>query len=299
MPAEDRADLKRRLGDWKIAIGAPEILAETQAGGSLVRDLAFRSSRDDRVPAVYAVPMNASGPMPALLYCHAHGNRYDIGAAELVQGRPAMQSWLADLTGLGLAVLCVDMPTFGARQQPAEPALAKALLWQGQTLFGLMLAELAAGLDWLAAAPGIDPDRMGALGFSMGATQAFWMAALDPRLRAVVHIGAYADLGALIATGAHDAHGPYMTVPGLLPDWPTGRICGLIAPRPQLVCAGLRDASTPAQAVAIARAQTEAAYRGAGARQALAFHLDPEAGHQVTPAMRAAALAFLARHLVG
>ena len=65
----------------------------------------------------------------------------------------------------------------------------------------------------------------------MGATLAFWLAALDPRMKAVAHLCCFADLETLVASGAHDLHGLYMTVPGLLAVARTGEIAGLIAPR--------------------------------------------------------------------
>lgn len=50
--------------------------------------------------------------------------------------------------------------------------------------------DLAAALDYLDARTDVDPDRVGALGLSMGGEQAIGAAAADPRLRAVVAEGA-------------------------------------------------------------------------------------------------------------
>jgi hypothetical protein len=50
--------------------------------------------------------------------------------------------------------------------------------------------DLAAALDFLAGAPGVAPDRLGAVGMSMGGEQAIGAAAGDERLRAVVAEGA-------------------------------------------------------------------------------------------------------------
>lgn len=297
MDATIRQRLHQALGSWEIRFGPPEIVEETPLRQGTLFDLRFAGSHGQTVPASFALP-EAPGPVPAVLWAHAHGARYTIGRRELTEGRPALRSApLADLLGLGCAVLCVEMPCFGARAAPGEQALAKALLWQGRTLFGQMLAELAAGLDFLAAHPAIDAGRLGMAGISMGATQSFWLAALDPRIAAVAHLCAFADLGRLVETGAHDGHGLYMVVPGLLPLISTGALAGLVAPRPQLVCLGLQDAFTPARAVTPARAELEAAYARTGAPAALEFVVDPASGHVETPAMRAALLAFFRRHL--
>jgi dipeptidyl aminopeptidase/acylaminoacyl peptidase len=78
------------------------------------------------------------------------------------------------------------MPGHGARQaEGSEGALAKAALWRGETLMGRMLGDLAAGLTRSAADPGSMRARIGAMGLSMGATHAYWLAALDDRVAAV------------------------------------------------------------------------------------------------------------------
>ncbi|MDA0187460.1 MAG: hypothetical protein O3C59_08295, partial [Proteobacteria bacterium] len=104
-----------------------------------------------------------------------------------------------------------------------------------------------------------------------------------------------ADIAPLIATGAHDLHGPYMTVPGLLAAGDMGDVAALVAPRPQFVGLGADDPLTPAPARDPALARLSMAYRAAP--MALEVHLSQDSGHVETPAMRAAVLDFLQRHL--
>ena len=234
---------------------------------------------------------------PAVLYIHAHGGKYNIGASELLAGRPALMSpYGPALAQHGTAALCIDLPCFGSRATETESAAAKRHLWHGTTLFGEMLADLAGALDWLQAQDGIDPDRIGALGLSMGATLGFWLAALERRIRAVAHLCCFADLATLVELGAHDRHGPYMTVPGLLPLIRTGQLAGLVAPRPQLACMGSEDALTPPLAIERGLADLTAAYNAASASENLSTLIEP-VGHVETPAMRAAVLNFLAKNL--
>jgi Acetyl esterase (deacetylase) len=193
------------------------------------------------VPARLLWPDTPNGA--AILYAHAHGNRYDIGKAELTEGRPALQDPPLGLylAGLGYTVLCRDIPGFGARQgEGSESALSKAALWYGRPLLGLMLDDLARAQEALAGLSGVDGGRIAVLGVSMGATLAYWHAALTPSVAACAHLCAFARMAPLIATGAHDLHGPYMTVPGLLPAHDMDDVAALIAPRPQLVGAGLQ-----------------------------------------------------------
>ncbi|MGY3438373.1 MULTISPECIES: dienelactone hydrolase family protein [unclassified Marinovum] len=274
------------------------ILGTSECNGWLLEDLRFTGAEGEAIPAYFLRPPDGHAPVPALVYAHAHGNRYDFGRDELILGRPSLCGrYAADLVRRGVAALCLEMPCFGARQHPDESTRAKALLWQGKTLFGQMLAEQKAGVDFLAAHPAILPDRIGALGFSMGSTLAWWLSALDPRIRAAAALCSFADLETLVAAGAHDGHGIYMMVPGLLDLARSGEIAGLAAPRALQICAGFADWSTPQAAFDVGWRDLEAAYTAAGARDRLSIHTEPAAAHVETPAMRAAVLGFLQREL--
>ena len=268
-------------------------------GHYLTERLIFRTRAGEAVNAIMTRPDN-DNTGPAILYLHAHGNRYEIGASELTGGRPALQEPLGPVFAeRGFATLAIDMPGFGARATQSESALAKALLWQGGSMAGQMLGEQAAALGWLAGQPFVDADRIGAFGISMGATFAYWLAGVEPRIAVIAHLCCYADLATLIETGAHDLHGIYLTVPGLLTVASNGEIAGLAAPRPQLICIGDRDPLTPPQAVDRALAETKAAYARAGAAGALTIHRKAETGHEETLEMRRAVLDFFTRTLGG
>ncbi|WP_223814104.1 dienelactone hydrolase family protein [Roseicitreum antarcticum] len=235
-------------------------------------------------------------PWPVVLVIHAHGNRHDIGARELMEGRPAISRPLGpDLTSRGFAALCLDLPCFGARNGESESAAAKAALWQGESLAGRMLAELSAQVAWLSQDPRFDPGRIGVYGLSMGATLGCWLAAVEPRVAALAQLCCFADIGQLIESGAHDLHGLYLTVPGLPALARNGQIAGLVAPRPQLVCVGALDPLTPPDALDVAITDLRAAY--AGSEHALDVLVEPETGHVETPAMRDRVMGFFDRTL--
>ena len=177
-------------------------------------DLRLSFSDGSVAPAWLALP-DGPAPYPAVFYAHAHGNRYETGRDELWDGRPALvRPYGPDILGLGAAVFCLEMPLFGQRRGD-EAALAKAHAWRGQPRWGRMLAEAQAAFTWLAGLPSIADDRIATLGLSMGGAQAFWLGALEPRVAAVAHLCCFADMAELIHCGAHDLHGPYLTVPGL------------------------------------------------------------------------------------
>jgi len=257
--------------------------------------LRFRSRAGEAVRGFLCRPAG-DGPVPAVLAIHAHGNRHDIGADELMQGRPALAGPPGPaLAALGIASLCLDLPCFGERSGVSESAAAKAALWRGRSLAGQMLGECHAAVGWLAAQPWAKAERIGVFGISMGATLGYWLAAVDDRVHALAQECCLADLEALIDSSAHDLHGLYLTVPGLPAVAANGTIAGLVAPRAQFIGLGERDPLTPPEALAVALAQVRAAYAAAGGR--LVIHREPLSGHVETPAMRAAMLAFLAQAL--
>ncbi len=298
-----RSALARCLGHfaptrWSIAART----AEAQASAVFrCERLTLRSTDGSTARAYLTGPSSPWLNLPAMIYCHAHGNRHAIGASELVGGRPALidPPYAVALAEAGFVALCLDLPCFGERASESESAAAKRHLWRGTTLFGQMLSELAGLVDVLGEIGGVDTDRIGAMGISMGATLSFWLAALDTRIAAVAQLCCFADLATLVNDGAHDLHGIYMTVPGLLGTFSTGEIAGMAAPRPQLVCIGTDDPLTPPGAVARAAADAQAAYGARGAGAAFELIAQDGVGHKETTAIRSAVLRFLVAALGG
>lgn len=252
-------------------------------------------SEESTIPARLLLPPSASRTGTGVLYAHAHGNRYEIGMAEVTDGRPSLLQppvglWLAKK---GHTVLCLEMTGFGKRQsEGTESALSKKAQWNGRPLLGLMLDDLGRGFSALSALPGIAPDRIATFGISMGATLSYWFAALEERVARCAHLCAFASIGELLKTGAHDLHGHYMTVPGLLSEHDMGDVAALVAPRPQLIGVGLDDPLTPKAAFKAALAPVAKAY--GDCPEWLETVIEPSGGHAETPAMRSALKHFLA-----
>ena len=86
---------------------------------------------------------------------------------------------------------------------------------------------------WLASQPEVDPDRIGGLGVSMGASHMLYLAAFERRLKAVVSIAAY--------TNAIAVWEPMFGIPGL-----QGYMAQIGQSRQQRVMNGLRAIHIPA-----------------------------------------------------
>ncbi|MDR3473966.1 MAG: dienelactone hydrolase family protein [Devosia sp.] len=292
-----RERLSELFGMREPALELVASIREPQ-GDYVLETLAFEMHGVGPVRGFLTRPAQATGRLPALLYAHSHGGEYGIGARELLDGRTYLLDPLGPVFArAGYVTLCIDMPTFGDRSNVTESAATKALIWHGKSLIGQMLGEQAAALSYLRGRDDVDAARVGMFGISLGSTLAYWLAAVDPRLAAIAHLCCYADYETLIELGAHDGHGIYLLVPGLLNETSTGEIAGLVAPRPQLICVGDDDALTPPLSVDRALPATRLGYAQAGADDALQVYRQPGVRHQETPEMRQRVLGFFARTL--
>jgi dienelactone hydrolase len=294
--AQRRGELWRALGSrpWPVS-GAADIGGECVERRNHLERWRLHLNREQAVPALLLRPHDRM-PRGVVLYCHAHGNRFELGKDELLNGRPALQSPpYGDVLGArGWAVLAIDHWGFGERQEPSERALVKRALWQGDTLWGWRVHDTLAALDWLRGLPGFEALPVVALGLSMGSQMALWAAALDERIAGCIELCGAAEYDALLQSGGFDGHGEYFFVPGLLREFTLAEIAALIAPRPHLSCAGRDDPLTPPAGLASLDTRLREAYAALGAAANWQQLVEP-AGHAETPAMRRQALAWLDR----
>jgi len=201
----------------------------------------------ETVPAYLARPRTVGGRIPAILFNHSHGGGYKIGKKEFVDGREYLQPtpYAKALTDLGYLALCIDHWVFGERSHTSETDTFKAMLWRGQVLWGMMVYDSLRAVDFLLTRADVDPRRIGTLGMSMGSTMAWWLAALDERIKVTVDINCLTDFQALLDDRGLSRHGVYYFVPDLLNHFTTAQINALIVPRAHLGLAGTRDKLTP------------------------------------------------------
>lgn len=298
--AQRRLDLYALLGDLpdrQRPITAQTIRVDHSAAYR-IEHLLLDLNGVEPVPAYFVRPLAADGPLPVILYNHAHGNDYVRGKRELIEGSHALQHppYADALTAAGCAALCIDHWAFGERRGRSESEIFKLMLWHGQVMWGMMVYDSLRALDYLCSRPDVDASRIGTLGLSMGSTMAWWTAALDERVRVCVDICCLTDYQALVESRGLDGHGIYYYVPGLLRQFTTAQINALIAPRPHLSLAGEYDPLTPAAGLRRIDHELRKAYADAGAPQAWALFTSPT-GHYETAAMRAETMRFLQQWL--
>lgn len=288
------------LGDLPVRERSPSArkLAQYDNGEYIVEVLLLIGSGNELVPAYFARPKEAEGKMPVVLFNHSHGGNYHVGKTELIQSSEYLQkpSYAQQLTAMGYGVFCIDMMGFGERRGKAESEIFKELLWNGHVMWGRMVYDNIQALDYLMTREDVDGSRVATLGMSMGGLMAWWLSALDDRVKVCIDIAAQVDAETLIKKRGLDHHGFYSYVPGLLKYFSTADIQKLIAPRPHLSLVGIHDKLTPYEGILIIEEELKKEYREAGAtdRWRLAGY---HCGHIETAGMREEACSFLQNNL--
>src|SRR5205823_4880706 len=295
-----RKQLYELMGDLpprNRRISAKKVSAQEQPGYMLEK-LTLDLNGIEPVPAYFVRPKKLNGKVPVILYNHAHGGDYKLGKDELLIGREALQKppYAELLTSMGYCALCLDTWVFGERSTRTEMDTFKEMLWKGQVLWGMMVYDSLRGLDYLLSRPEADFRRVGTLGLSMGSTMAWWVAALDTRVKVCIDICCLTDFDALIASNGLGGHGIYYYVPKLLKYFTTSQINALVVPRAHLSLAGTLDKLTPPEGLDRVERELTRIYREAGHPETWKL-LRYDVGHQETPEMRKEIVRFLQMYL--
>ena len=275
-----------------------EKLGETERDGYILESWRYDLNGIEPVPGYVARPKGLTGRAPAVVFCHSHGGGYTIGKKEFIEGRSYLQPtpYAKALTDLGYVAICIDTWIFGERSHTSELDMFKAMLLKGQVLWGMMVYDSLRAVDVLVQRPDVDASRLATLGMSMGSTAAWYLAALDERMKVCVDINCLTDLDALIEDKGLSRHGIYYYVPDLMTHFTTAQINALIAPRAHLALAGLRDTLTPVPGLDRIDTHLTQVYASMGVPERWQMRrYDVE--HQETPEGRQAILAFLQRFL--
>jgi dienelactone hydrolase len=297
--ADRREELYSLLGDLPDRhrpISARKNSEESRDGYILER-LTLDLNGIEEVPGYFVRPATGTR-FPCILYNHSHGGNYALGKDELLQSRSYMQPtpYAIDLTRAGYAVLAIDHWCFGGRNHTSELDTFKLMLWRGQVLWGMMTYDSLRALDYLLSRPDVDPSRVATLGMSMGSTMAWWLAALDDRIKVCIDLYCLTDFDALIESKSLHRHGIYYYVPALLKYFTTTQINALIAPRPHLSIIGTEDALTPIKGVDRIERELAQIYSQLEAPNNFVLKRCP-VPHTETESARKEFLAFLATHV--
>lgn len=287
-----RRELWGLLGDlpWRHQPGPAKLVKTEKHEGYTLERLVLDLNGFDPVPALLLIPDRRQSPAPGVLFIHWHGGMYDLGKEQLLSGVDAQPAYAPVCAEKGLVTLAIDSWCFGERKHASDGHIGeedtfKRMLWQGQVLWGMMMFDEFRALDYLARRVEVDAKRLGVFGMSMGATKAWWLAALERRVRLCVDVCCLTDYGELIHADYLRGHGIYYFVPSLLKHFQAAQINELIVPRPRLSVNGRQDPLTPPRGVERIRDHLLPLYGKYGRREDCRIDLF-NCGHVELPEMR-------------
>ena len=309
-PNETRLKLWRLLGDIPPPfLPDVNILSTRDEPTYKLEHLSFANGVGDTVYGYLLLPRNIRTPAPAVLYHHEHGGKYSLGKEAAIKVRENGYAPGLALVEAGFIVLAIDAYGFGQREHQGpggasesgastELSLYKRFIWQGRSLWGMMVHDDLTALRYLRARPEVDPARIGAVGMSLGGSRTTWVAALDETVRAAAPISQMTRYRDFADSGNLRMHAIYYYVPGMLVSGlDMEHIVALTAPRHQLILTGDQDPLSPIAGIHKVMAYAGEVYRAAGAPDNLELMLYEGVAHAYLPAMVEASREFFLRVL--
>ncbi|HOE12518.1 MAG TPA: alpha/beta hydrolase family protein [bacterium] len=282
--AEWRSQARKRYLDSLLpALPAapfePTVIARERRDGYEARKIALNISADSRIPAYLLVP-DGDGPFPAVIALHDHGAHFSIGKEKVVRpfAEPKVrlndaQEWVDkyyegrytgdELAKRGYVVFSMDALFWGDRgrregvEYEAQQALAANLYQIGLSWAGTIIWDDIRSAEFVAGLPEVDPDRIAAVGLSMGSNRAWHLTAATDRVCMGAAICWMGTTEVLTQPGNNQTLGYSafsMLHPGLRLTLDYPHVASIACPKPMLFFNGEQDGLFPIPGV-------EAAYK--------------------------------------
>jgi dienelactone hydrolase len=260
----------------------------------LRKTISFASEAGDRVPAFLLIPHERKGRAAAMLCLH---QTTPLGKQEPAGMGQKNLAYAAELAERGMLTLAPDYPGYGDYK---IDVYAKG--YQSATMKGIWNHRRA--VDVLQSLPEVDPERIGVIGHSLGGHNSLFVAAFEPRIKAVVTSSGFNAFpkyyGGKLSGWSHKGYMPriaseYGADPKRMP-FDFTEILGAIAPRALFINAPLHDANFEVSGVRDCVAAATPVYELLGAKEALQA-VYPDAAHDFPAEVRKQAYDFLEKAL--
>jgi len=280
----------------------------------------FSAEAQERVPTLIVQPRSSTGRRPVVIVLHGANGSKEQQLTRLTQ-----------LARRGFMAVAIDGRYHGERQGRVpgpsttyvNAILAAYRSGQSHPFVYDAVWDVMRLIDYLETRDDVDMTRIGLMGESKGGMETYVAAAIETRIAVAVPMigvqsfqwaldhGAW-DSRAWTLRGAVDAASKERheavsadflrkfydrVAPGIYGEFDGPALLPLVAPRPLLVINGDSDPRTPLAGVRECVAAAQRAYREAGVQERFMLHLQPDAGHEVTPEADAAALDWFVRWL--
>lgn len=258
--------------------------------GYHIEKLYYESLPSLYVPANLYVPDNVKKPGPAILYVCGHSptqkTHYQAHARKFAQ--------------LGFVCLIIETIQWGEVRGEHWGCYARGWFnWysRGYNPAGVEVWNAVRGLDLLSERQEVDPEKLGVTGISGGGSQSWYIAALDPRIKAVAPICGASTLKSHILTRTVDGHCDCM-MPVNTYRHDFQMIGALIAPRPFLIAQADRDGLNPIESVRELFSDIKEIYELFGKSEHLTL-VETPGGHSYHKISREKIFSFFMKYLMG
>ncbi len=257
--------------------------------GYRIEKLYYESLPGLYVPANLYIPEGISDPVPAILYVCGHSPTQKV----------RYQPYPRKFAELGFVCLIIETIQFGEVYGEHHGCYSKGWFhWysRGYNPGGVELWNAIRGLDLLSGLPEVNPDKLGVTGISGGGSQSWYIAAADPRVKAVAPVCGASTLEAQIGTRTVDGHCDCM-MPVNTYQIDFQNIGALIAPRPLLIAQADRDGINTIESVRRLYTDISGLYTLYGVPENVSF-VETPGGHSYHRISRQAIHSFFLNHLM-
>jgi dienelactone hydrolase len=238
----------------------PVVTGKVEQPNFSVENLHFQSQPGLYVTANLYLPKNLTKPAPTILYLSGHGPVISNGVS--YGNKVAYQHHGAWFARNGYVCLVLDTLQLGEIQGLHHGTHREGMWWwnsRGYTPAGVEAWNSLRALDYLQTRVEVDTNRFGATGRSGGGAYAWWIAALDDRIKAVAPVAGITDLQNHIVDGCVEGHCDCMFTVNTY-GWDYPQVAALVAPRPLLIVNSDADSIFPLDGVQRTHAQVRRIY---------------------------------------
>jgi len=279
----------------------PEITGKIKGDGFVVEKILFESRPDFFVTATLFLPAKRKGKLPAVIYCSGHtwegfrSKTYQHVIINLV--KKGFVVFAFDPIGQGERMQYLDpegkKSTFGSPTHEHSYAGAQCFI-TGSSMAKYMIWDGIRSVDYLVSRKEVDPERIGITGRSGGGTQSSYIAAFDPRIKAVAPENYITSFEMLLKTrGPQDAEQNFPG--GIANGIDHADLLEVRAPKPTLIISTYNDFFNY-QGVLNTFKEVKDFYSLAGSLETVNMVAD-EGEHQSTQLNREALYRFFQKHL--
>lgn len=271
-----------------------KVVDSEQRDGYRALKVEFNISRWTRVPAYLLVP-DGDGKFPSVVMLHDHGAHFLIGKEKMVRpfnDDPAIisdaDSWVEKcydgryvgdyFARNGYVVLSVDALFWGDRgcaegiDYDRQQALASNFLQMGASWGAYINMDDMRSVEFLSSLPFVDRERIGCLGFSMGAYRSWMLSSMTDLVKASASVCWMNTTEYLMTVDNNQNKGGSaysMLLPGIRKYMDYPHVASIACPKPSLFFNGSRDKLFPVAGVEDSYGQMREVWDSVGASDRL------------------------------